>query len=175
MLRRPTRTEWRSAEEAIRKYGGARTRFRKVQTELRNCGLLQGNDNKVGAAGEFWAIKYYCSRGYRIIEVPKSNNAGYDFRCAKHGSRVLRVSVTVVTKESVSGTQLPLKKSDKWDVLFVVLLTTRLAPYKRGLATRSQLRRAIRDHRIGETPKIARSSLNEKGWITRYGTTENWN
>ena len=70
MLRNPTAAEWRSAEAAIAAYGKARHQFRSAQEALADCGLLQGNDNKVGAAGEFWAIKFYVSQGYEIIEVP---------------------------------------------------------------------------------------------------------
>lgn len=175
MPRKPTQKEWRSAEEAIKDYGAARTKFRRAQKDLVSCGLLHGSDNKVGAAGEFWAIRYYCAKGYIITEIPRSNNAGYDFRCRKPDSRVLRVSVKVVTDESKNGTQLPLKKSTRWDVLFVVLLTEGLLPYKRGIATRRQFQRAIRERAIGETPTIARRSVRAKGWITRYGTSEDWN
>jgi hypothetical protein len=174
MLPRPTTSEWLAAEKVVKAYGAARKNFRRIQEQLRESGLLQGNDNKVGAAGEFWAIRYYCCRGYRLVEVPRSNNAGYDFRCTQDRGRELRISVKVVSDENVNGTQLPLKKAQNWDVLFVVLLSKDLFPYKRGLATRSQFNRARRDKAIGETPTIARRSLNPAGWITKYGTVEEW-
>ena len=174
MLHKPTNADWTSAKQAIKDYGAARKKFRAAQERLRHCGLLQGNDNKVGAAGEFWAIQYYCSKGYRIVEVPCSNNAGYDFRCRKGSECDLRVSVKVVTDESVKGTQLPLKKSNMWDVLFVVLLSEKLLPYRRGFATRRDFERARRAKAIGETPQIARRSLNPRGWIGTYGEVEDW-
>ncbi len=73
--------EWEKAEKAILTYGRARLHFRKAEKEL--PALLGGNDNKVGIAGEYWAKRHYHSKGYRLTEVPASNNPGYDFRCRK--------------------------------------------------------------------------------------------
>ena len=144
-----------------------------MQDQLGVCGLLQGNDNKVGAAGEYWAMKYYRSKGYEIIEVPRSNNAAYDFKC-RRDKRTLRISVKVISDENRRGTQLRLKKSNLWDTLFVVLLSDTLQPYKRGFASRRQFEIAQRNGSIRETPTIARRSLNQRGWLTIYGKVEDW-
>src|SRR5436309_13582963 len=109
MLHRPTTSEWLAAEKAVKAYGAARKKFRRIQEQLRESGLLQGNDNKVGAAGEFWAIRYYCCRGYRLVEVPRSNNAGYDFRCRQNRGPGLRIAVKGVSDETGNDEQVALQ------------------------------------------------------------------
>src|SRR5688500_12452731 len=83
---------WDEAAAAITAYGRARKTFREVR--MRHPELLAGNDNLVGCAGEYWVKRRYHNLGYRITEVPLSNNEGYDFRCEKDGN-ALRVSVKV--------------------------------------------------------------------------------
>jgi len=155
--------------QAVLAYGEARKQFRREQESLPI--LLMGNDNKVGVCGEFWAKKYYVERGYEIVEVPRSNNEGYDFTCAKEG-RVIRVSVKVVSRESKTGRQLRLKKSDEWDELVMILLNEELVPYCFGLVSRSQFSQAVCDRAIGEAPFMNRSACNPGGWINRYGKVE---
>lgn len=161
--------QWARGKRTVAAYGKARRAFRKAQEEMPD--LLGGNDNKVGVCGEFWAKKYYAGRGYVISEVPASNNEGYDFRC-RRGHKALRVSVKVVTKESRTGRQLRLKRSEKWDELCMVLLDEDLSPYCHGRATRAQFNRAVREKAISSSPHISRSSCNQKGWIATYGTVE---
>src|SRR2546426_990101 len=114
MLPDPSEEDIRRAQVAVRSYGKARICFRRAQGSLPV--LLQGNDNKVGVCGEFWAKKFYIERGFRIVEVPGRNNEGYDFKCARNG-REVRVSVKVISKESKGGRQLRLKQSNRWDEL----------------------------------------------------------
>jgi hypothetical protein len=161
--------DWALAIQSIHAYGMARKEFRAKQESLPL--LLGGNDNKVGVSGEFWAKKYYVDRGYEITEVPNSNNEGYDFKCAS-GEQQLRISVKVITKESKTGRQLRLKKSNQWDELLMVLLTEELSPYCFGRVTRSQFRQAINDKKIGEQPFMDRRNCNDRGWINRYGQVQ---
>ena len=132
---------WARAKAAIEAYGKARKRFRKTQKEL--PALLGGNDNKVGICGEFWAKWFYDSQGYTITEVPRSNNPGYDFRCAKGKSRGAR-SVKVVSDESSAGRQAAMRLKRvpaEWDEIALVLLDTEMQAYCIGVASCASLRR----------------------------------
>jgi hypothetical protein len=166
-------SDWKTAERAVVKYGKARRAFRKAQHVLGHCGLLAGNDNKVGVAGEFWTKKFYHQDGWRITSIEPSNNEGFDFRCAK-GTRRLRVSVKVISDESKKGRQVRLKAAATWDEIFVLLLDDDLLPYRNGRATRMQFETAKTAGKIGNRPTVSRSWLGEKGWITQYGETQDW-
>lgn len=169
----PAKDEWIAAEVAIRAYGRARQHFYKAQDALEKSKLLSGNDNKVGIAGEFWAKMLFHREGWTLVSVPYSNNEGFDFSCSRRGSAI-RVSVKVISDESVKGRQLPLKSGAPWDVLCVLLLKTSLTPYRYGIAKRSQFKLAQRKGIIGCKPTVSRSWLNPKGWISRYGEVKNW-
>lgn len=166
-----TAVQWKNAEAAVRAYGLARMAFRSQQEDLKATALLAGNDNKVGVAGEFWAKKIYVAQGWALTEVPESNNEGYDFRC-RRGDEELRVSVKVVSDESAKGRQLPLRPSEAWDELCMVLLTAGLALRKFGIVTRDQFVQARQAGSIGSKPVVSRAWLGQKGWITRYGRTQ---
>ena len=158
--------DWQRGMAAVKAYGEARKRFRKAQEELPS--VLQGNDNKVGACGEFWAKWYYHTRGYVITEVPPSNNPGYDFRCSSGKSEV-RVSVKVVSDESSTGRQMRLKTSSSWDEIVLVLLSEEMRAYRIGIATRQQFEKAKDGGIIGSQPFASRSWVGRKGWMARYG------
>src|SRR5262245_61238483 len=111
------------AEKAILEYGSARDLFCQTAKRLQPSGLLFGNYNFVGIAGEYWAKRYYISKGWHISEIFASNNAGHDFRCERAKESIC-VSVKVVSDFSERGRQLPIKSSAKWDELCVVLLTS---------------------------------------------------
>jgi hypothetical protein len=134
--------------------------------------LLAGNDNKVGVCGEFWAKLFYLSRGYSLGEGLASNNEGHDFVCFIAGEPC-RVSVKVVSDESKTGAQLPLKESENWDELLLVLLDEEMVPWKFGLVTRAQFNLAIEQKAIGKAPTVRRSWLGPKGWMERYGDSFN--
>ena len=158
--------DWRKARAVVSAYGEARKRFREAQRQLPN--LLEGNDNKVGVCGEFWAKWFYHKQGYAITEVPPSNNPGYDFRCSKGNSSV-RVSVKVVSDESATGRQMRLKTSSFWDEIALVLLSEEMQAYRIGVATRQQFEKAKADGVIGSQPFASRSWVGPKGWMVRYG------
>ena len=166
-------SDWREAEEAIRAYGKARKILCDAQERLAASGLLSGNDNKVGLAGEFWAKLLYHNRGYELTSIEASNNEGFDF-CCLHAGKEMRISVKVISKESESGRQMPLKASEAWDELCVLLLTQELTPYRYGRATREDFETAQKNKAIGETPRVSRSWVEPKGWISRYGKVEDW-
>jgi hypothetical protein len=166
---KPVKDDWGAAVEAVRAYGSSRRAFRAAQEKLGL--LLAGNDNKVGVCGEFWAKWYYHQHGYQITEVPRSNNEGYDFRCARDQAAI-RVSVKVVSDESKGGRQLRLKRSANWDVLVLVLLDESLCPYHIGIATRSEFDAARSAGAIGPEPFVSRSWVGTKGWMSQYGKVE---
>lgn len=168
MSQAPTPQDWETARDAIRRYAQARLAFRHEQEK--SPILLCGNDNKVGIAGEFWAKEHYWRKGYRNIEVQNASNEGFDFKCSKDG-RTIRVSVKVVSKESKTGRQLPLRESQRWDELVLVLLDDDLAPYRIGIVTREQFEQAKAAGAVGQEPYVSRSWLGDKGWMTKYGTT----
>jgi hypothetical protein len=170
MIPKIDESDWKVAEVAIKYYGEARAAFSKVAQELAASGLLFGNDNLVGIAGEYWAKRLYHHQGWQIAEVFPSNNAGHDFRCTKATASLL-VSVKVVTDWSESGRQLPLKPSAEWDELCLVLLNKELVPYLIGTATREQFHSARMARKIGTKPKVSRAWLRPKGWMTRFGNS----
>ena len=164
------KADWAETERAIRVYAEARGVFRKAQKKYSQ--LLGGNDNKVGVCGEYWVKRRYLKRGYQIVEVPASNNRGWDFRCARRGSK-LRVSVKVVSDESLTGLQMPMKEGAAWDELALVQLDDHLCSYRFGIVTRRQYERAQREGRIGRKPRVSRGWLGGRGWICKYGNVEN--
>lgn len=168
MPRKPTDFEWRLAEEAIRAYAEGREKFRNAQVGLKDFGLLQGHDNKIGIIGEYEAIKHYLGSGWKLVDVPRGNNPGYDLEFAQAQKR-LRVSVKVVSDESEKGKQLPLKPNSDWDELILILLRKNLRPYRLGVATRQQFTQAQQEGDIGSKPVVSRTWLNPKGWLRRYG------
>jgi hypothetical protein len=165
--------DWEEAREAILAYGKARKEFCQAQSRLRASGLLSGNDNKVGVAGEFWAKQFYEQQGYELASIEVSNNEGFDFRCRQAGKEI-KVSVKVISDESKSGRQMPLKTKGRWDELFVLLLTDQLRPYRCGRVPRKEFERARTSGAIGSKPKVSRSWLGKKGWISQYGKVEDW-
>jgi len=166
-------TDWRKAKSAVLAYGKARNVFRMKQECLQRSGLLNGNDNKVGVAGEFWAKVLYHRLGYRLTSIEPSNNKDFDF-CCRHDRRELKISVKVISDESKAGKQMRLHTSAEWDELLVLLLTEELKPYRYGRVTQEQFQQAKKDEAICEQPKVSRSWLEHKGWITRYGKVQNW-
>lgn len=162
--------EWNRALGAVRAYGIARQAFCEAQAALPD--LLPRNDNKVGVCGEFWAMKHYVSEGYAIAELPPTNNAGYDFTAVKEGL-VVRVSVKVVSDESIEGRQAALKPSEAWDHVLYVLLGTNMIPYRFGRVTRADFENAKRSGLIGGSPIVSRSSCNPTGWVACAGKV--WN
>lgn len=166
-------TDWEEAEAAVRAYGCARKAFRAEEIRLKLSGLLSGNDNKVGIAGEFWAKKLYSNGGWKIVEVFPSNNEGCDFSCRR--GRILNlVSVKVISDESKKGRQMSVKAGSTWDELCLLLLDDGLIPYRYGLASKDQYRKAQQDKAIGPAPNVARTWVGPKGWMSRYGEVENW-
>ena len=160
--------KWSEAKKEVLAYGHAREQFIGAQAKL--GWLLAGNDNKVGAAGEYWAKLIFHSRGWSIESVERSNNPGFDFVALK-GERV-RVSVKVISDESKSGKQMRLR--DPWDSVCVVLLTEGLALRRFGIATRSQFDAARNETNLGSHPIVSRTWLSLRGWINRYGETQDW-
>ncbi len=165
---RATKSEWNEAEREVLAYGRARGRFMRAQGKL--GWLLTGNDNKVGVAGEFWAKWIFHSRGWSIERVEGTNNPGFDFVAVR--SKRVRVSVKVITDESRSGKQMRLR--EPWDCVCIVLLSHSLALRRSGIATRSQFDAARSESSLGSTPRVSRTWLNPRGWINRYGETQNW-
>jgi len=158
------------AEKAILEYGVSRDLFCQAAKQLLPSGLLFGNDNFVGIAGEYWAKRFYICRGWSISEIFASNNAGHDFRCERAGESIC-VSVKVVSDFSERGKQLPIKSSAKWDQLCTVLLTNSLVPYAVGTADFEQLEEARRHGKIrSASPVVSRSWLGSKGWVTKFGS-----
>jgi hypothetical protein len=158
------------AERAILEYGSARDLFCQTADRLRLSGLLFGNDNFVGIAGEYWAKRFYMTQGWHISEIFASNNAGHDFRCEKAGQSVC-VSVKIVSDFSKRGKQLPIKASAKWDHLCMILLTNALVPYAIGTAEFEDLEEARRRGKIrSASPVVSRSWLGPKGWLTNFGS-----
>ena len=132
------------AVRAIREYGTARARFRRVQDELKEARLLVGNDNKVGIAGEYWALRFYRSRGYELDSLPRfTNNADFDFIVKKSGRRA-HVSVKTITDENRRGTTTLVRGGGKWDELCLVILTEDLMPKEFGVATKREFRAHFR-------------------------------
>jgi hypothetical protein len=149
------------AKKAIRAYGHARRRFRQVQDELKEAHLLVGNDNKVGVAGEFWAILYYEHLGYSLHEIPaRTNNEDFDFKVSKKSRKPLRISVKSITTENAHGKTTLVRSSGDWDQLCIVLLDENLAPTRFGIATRKQ----FGDRFARKTRAANRRWLNQ-GWM----------
>ncbi|MBI4026957.1 MAG: hypothetical protein HY360_18370 [Verrucomicrobia bacterium] len=166
-------TDWKEAETAVRAYGKARKVFCDAQARLAASGLLSGNDNKVGVAGEFWAKIFYHQEGWKLTSIEPSNNAGFDFRCQRNESEI-KVSVKAISDESTSGKQVPLRPNSDWDELLVILLTSELIPYRYGRASRQQFECAHKKSAIGSKPTVSRFWLGKKGWLKKYGTVDDW-
>jgi len=172
-LRNLRNMDWLAAEKVVLDYGRARQAFRKEQECQKK--LLHGNDNKVGIAGEYWAMRYYHERLKRELKdrPSSSSHPGYDFRCAK-GNRNVRVSVKSVSKENKKGRTVRLGAPEQWDELLLVILDYDLRPLRFGRATKPQYERAVANCRIGKNPYVSESWVNPKGWMSRgqYGTVE---
>lgn len=169
-----SRGEWRRAEATIRPYAKAWKAFRDEQD--RQPKLLTGNDNKVGIAGEYWAMRYYQQRlGRMLKDRPKSrSNEGYDFRYAA-GRRPVKVSVKSLSSENKYRKTVQMKKSELWGELVLVSLDDNLRPTRIGRITRAQFRQAVngtKTRAISETPVMSERCMNAKGWMNIYGKVE---
>jgi hypothetical protein len=164
----PTANEIGRAIAAVHDYGAARCRFRDAQENLSL--LLAGNDNKVGVIGEFWSKLFYIEQGYVLGDPLPSNEKSYDFKCTKDG-QLTRVSVKVVSDESKTGAQLPLKVPHLWDELVLILLSVEMKPYRIGRATQQDFASAVAAGKTSNTPTVRRSWLGEKGWMSNFATT----
>ena len=165
-----TREEWRQARQAIGAYAKARKTFRECQRSQPK--LLFGNDNKVGIAGEYEAMRYYqCVLRRHLVDRPaRSNNTGYDFRYSS-GTQPIAVSVKTVTRENKKGKTMPLK-GDSWDELCVVLLDCNLKPYRIAVATQSDFEKAVDGKKVRRHEPVSRDWLEKGGWL--HGKAKDW-
>jgi len=123
------------AEAAIRAYGEARVNFPRVQDRLSASRLLFGNDNKVGIAGEFWALRLYLSRGFALHPVPiHGNNPSYDFIAMHPVTGVKHVQVKAISAENKLGLTSFVKVGRHWDELCIVQMNEHLSPERFGIA-----------------------------------------
>ena len=137
-----------SVAEGVAEYAKARRVFIAKQRETGHW--LAGNDNKVGAIAEFWMKLCYVIRGFKIDEIPVSNNAGWDFTATRNGVQ-RQVSVKAITNENKRGKQVQLVKgkiadpinwsSLKWEDFALITLDATLQPDQIAICPREAIQR----------------------------------
>ncbi|HEV2652314.1 MAG TPA: hypothetical protein VGU69_13715 [Rhizomicrobium sp.] len=151
------------AKKAIAEYGSARTKFRAIQDELKEAGLLVGNDNKVGIAGEFWAFLFYHRRGYQFDGLPRhTNNKDFDFAFLDPQGNHLRISVKSITAENSRGTTTRVSVDGSWDELCIVQMSALLSPERIGTVSKAKFSERFRARK--SAPATNRKWLSES-WL----------
>jgi len=108
---------------AIKQYAETRKLFK----QLKEAGLVIGNDNHIGDIGEYYIYRHLLKSDINTKLAPKKNSL-HDIEISNNE----KISVKTITTWSKrgKGTQIKIDNDRNWDYLFAVYLDDNLKPVK---------------------------------------------